>query len=424
MYRNSCSFSGQAMEIGSAAVNILIDTWEGHLTPPEVASLADRASRGRDSNMVKTAAELALSCLPQAQALNPSEVQRALLQAKEQSREMLEKACLAVESAAKGGGVYPEVLFHVSRRWHELSEEAASSQSHGQAEGVTRCSRNRTPTTVTVSVAVSAQPERSSPASVSVIPFSNTPPHSCSQVTVSGAQMLPPSGHIATQAVVLPFPIPQASPHHPALPQQAYVQPTYNIVQQIQPIVPPFTQQPLPIHAHNIHPYVTTFTYQNSLPFSTIQNINPVCTAPQFRHMPPNQGIQVLPSQTCQVASIQGHQQPPLTVAHLPDEGIQPQQSGSSHVHNPVQASYLQAAFRVGMLALDTLARRIHDDRPQAKYARNPPNGEDVKWLLGISMKLGKFSLFLKYICIKYISYIFCIKTASQRKHWCQIKSK
>jgi hypothetical protein len=51
------------------------------------------------------AAELALSCLPQAQALNPSEVQRALFQCKEQSRDMLEKACLAVESAAKGGGV-------------------------------------------------------------------------------------------------------------------------------------------------------------------------------------------------------------------------------------------------------------------------------------------------------------------------------
>ena len=389
------------MEIGSAAVNILIDTWEGHLTPPEVASLADRASRGRDSNMVKAAAELALSCLPHAQALNPSEVQRALFQAKEQSREMLEKACLAVESAAKGGNVYPEVLFHVSRRWHELSEEAANSQPNGQGEGSNRGTRNRTPTTVTVSVAVSAQQERSSPASVSVIPFSNTPPHSCSQVAVSGAQMLPPSGHIATQAVVLPFPIPQASPHHPTLPQQAYVQPTYNIVQQIQPIVPPFNQQPIPIHAHNIHPYVTTFTYQNSLPYSTIQNINPqaVCTAPQFRHMAPNQGVQVLPSQSCQVASIQGHQQqPPLPVAHL-EEGIQQQQSGSSHIQNPVQANYLQAAFRVGMLALDTLARRVHDDRPQAKYARNPPNGEDVKWLLGISMKLGKICYILHTAC-------------------------
>ena len=97
------------MEIGSAAIRMIIDTWEGHLTPPEAASLADRASRGRDPAMVRVAAELALSCLPHAHALNPTEVQQALYQCKEQSRDMLEKACLAVETAAEGGGVFPEV---------------------------------------------------------------------------------------------------------------------------------------------------------------------------------------------------------------------------------------------------------------------------------------------------------------------------
>ena len=65
---------GQALEIGCAAVRMIIDTWEGHLTPPEVASFADRASRGRDPAVVRVAAELALSCLPHSHALNPSEV--------------------------------------------------------------------------------------------------------------------------------------------------------------------------------------------------------------------------------------------------------------------------------------------------------------------------------------------------------------
>lgn len=74
------------MEIGSAALNILVECWDGHLTPPEVASLADRASRARDPNMVRAAAELALSCLPHAHALNPNEIQRALVQCKEQVR--------------------------------------------------------------------------------------------------------------------------------------------------------------------------------------------------------------------------------------------------------------------------------------------------------------------------------------------------
>lgn len=68
------------MEIGSPAVSFLIDTWEGHLTPQEAASIADRASRGRDAATIKAAAKLALSCLPHAHALNPNEIQRAIIQ--------------------------------------------------------------------------------------------------------------------------------------------------------------------------------------------------------------------------------------------------------------------------------------------------------------------------------------------------------
>ena len=47
---------GQATEIGSAAIRMICDTWEGHLTPPEAASLADRAARGGDPTMVRVAA--------------------------------------------------------------------------------------------------------------------------------------------------------------------------------------------------------------------------------------------------------------------------------------------------------------------------------------------------------------------------------
>lgn len=42
------------------------------------------------------------------------------LQCKEQSEAMLEKACITVENTAKGGGVYPEVLFQVAKYWYEL----------------------------------------------------------------------------------------------------------------------------------------------------------------------------------------------------------------------------------------------------------------------------------------------------------------
>ena len=60
---------------------------------------------------------------------------------------------------------------------------------------------------------------------------------------------------------------------------------------------------------------------------------------------------------------------------------------------------YLSAAYDVGMFAMESLARRVHDDRPQAKYARNPPYGEDVKWLLRISKKLGSQYLHKFYSC-------------------------
>lgn len=85
-----------------------------------------------------------------------------------------------------------------------------------------------------------------------------------------------------------------------------------------------------------------------------------------------------------------GSQQPP-TPNNRARNGLTP---GSSNVPPPqyphAQLRHLLAAYRVGMLALETLARRVHDDRPQAKYARNPPYGEDVKWLLRVSKRLGE----------------------------------
>lgn len=38
-------FIGQAMDIGAPAILFLIDAWEGHLTPPEAASIADKVSK-------------------------------------------------------------------------------------------------------------------------------------------------------------------------------------------------------------------------------------------------------------------------------------------------------------------------------------------------------------------------------------------
>ena len=88
-------------------------------------------------------------------------------------------------------------------------------------------------------------------------------------------------------------------------------------------------------------------------------------------------------SSTC-VPGQQQQQQQQMCVPGQP--GLQP----SSAINNQTQMNYLMAAYRVGMLAMETLGR---NDRPQMKYARNPPYGEDVKRLLGVALKLGECDL-------------------------------
>jgi len=57
--------------------------------------------------------------------------------------------------------------------------------------------------------------------------------------------------------------------------------------------------------------------------------------------------------------------------------------------HHATSQERLMAAYRVGMLALDSLGRQRDTERPQVKYARNPNYGDDVRWLMKISRQLG-----------------------------------
>lgn len=412
------------MEIGSAAINILIDTWEGHLTPPEVASLADRASRGRDPNMVRAAAELALSCLPHAHALNPNEIQRALIQCKEQSRDMLEKACLAVESAAKGGGVYPEVLYDVARRWYELYEESLQGPARRSQAQTARTAQQQEISQAVVPIAA-AQPivvENSNAAVVQLVPCQQLPQTNASAVGAQAAAQVAQAGQANGQvpAVAIPtlsYTIPPPPGHnHPQLSHHPYIAP-YSYVQQIQPNFSHHYSQPhIPLHTHNMHPsYMASYPYHSQ----TFTNIAHIQNLPHnaglyanVSHLrpPPPTAVVSYNGQTAQVTM-----QPARGVVQSKFNMVQPMEgqavvvttqassqaavvsSNSSQppqqdmpAQNATQMNYLLSAYRVGMLAMETLARRVHDDRPQTKYARNPPYGEDVKWLLAISMKLGE----------------------------------
>jgi len=111
----------------------------------------------------------------------------------------------------------------------------------------------------------------------------------------------------------------------------------------------------------------------------------------------PGTGLQAPPAIFVQA---QQQHQIPSVVVRSPSAGGGGASTGaiSNQALTPAQLNYLLAAYRVGIVALETLGRRAHDDRPQARYSRNPPYGEDVKWLLSVAKKLG--TEYLQQFCV------------------------
>ncbi|XP_069030835.1 zinc finger SWIM domain-containing protein 8 isoform X3 [Embiotoca jacksoni] len=447
--------TGQAMEIGSAALNILVECWDGHLTPPEVASLADRASRARDPNMVRAAAELALSCLPHAHALNPNEIQRALVQCKEQVHSlaaapcvctsscfqhdritpalkkssgfprvrecqdnvMLEKACMAVEEAAKGGGVYPEVLFEVAHQWYWLYEQSMGGGSGQQRETSGRCGANggsgrRPPES---SCVLDANMESAGVAAVTAAVTAATV-----VPVISVGSTIYQSHAMPVQAI--------AHPHSQGLHPYTTIQAHLPTVCTPQYLGHPLQHVPRPAvfpvagaaYPQGMHPAFIGAQY----PFSVAAGPQPpmAATAVTFPGVPVPSMTQIavhpyhtetgLPlSTTVAVGSvhagptIQAIQGPPMpSLSSQPAPLVSTPFSAEDEQHSqPISQQglhYLHSAYRVGMLALEMLGRRAHNDHPN-NFSRSPPYTEDVKWLLGLAARLG----------VNYV-YQFCVGAA------------
>uniref|UniRef100_A0A672RM40 Zinc finger SWIM domain-containing protein 8-like n=1 Tax=Sinocyclocheilus grahami TaxID=75366 RepID=A0A672RM40_SINGR len=398
--------TGQAMEIGSAALNILVECWDGHLTPPEVASLADRASRARDPNMVRAAAELALSCLPHAHALNPNEIQRALVQCKEQDNVMLEKACMAVEEAAKGGGVYPEVLFEVAHQWYWLYEQTVGGGSGAQREGSGRCRANggarRTApegvcgildnTGLLDSSGVAAVTTTVTAAAVvPVISVGSTiyQSHALAGSAMAHTQGLHPYTTIQTHLPTV------CTPQYLGHPLQHVPRPAVFPVSGAaypQGMHPAFIGAPYPFSvATGPHPPMaaTALTFPGvPVPSMTQIAVHPYHTAEAALPLSTTVAAGVHSGsaiQAIQGASLQGLSPQPASLVSAPfpvedEQHSQPISQQGLH--------YLHSAYRVGMLALEMLGRRAHNDHPN-NFSRSPPYTEDVKWLLGLAARLG-----------------------------------
>ncbi|XP_039624044.1 zinc finger SWIM domain-containing protein 8 isoform X3 [Polypterus senegalus] len=420
--------TGQAMEIGSAALNILVECWDGHLTPPEVASLADRASRARDPNMVRAAAELALSCLPHAHALNPNEIQRALVQCKEQDNLMLEKACMAVEEAAKGGGVYPEVLFEVAHQWYWLYEQTVGGGVGFQREGPGGCGANGG---AGRSTSDSSRSNLESGGTVEAGGVAVT-------ATVTAAAVVPVIS--VGSAIYQPHAIAgsaMAHPHTQGLHPYTTIQTHLPTVCTPQYLGHPLQHVPRPAvfpvsgaaYPQGMHPAFIGTQY----PFSVAAGTHPPLTAAAvtFPGMPVPSMTQIavhpyhtetgLPLSTAvtggvhtgsTIQAIQGATLPglpsqptPLVSTPFPTEDEQNSQPVSQQgLH------YLHSAYRVGMLALEMLGRRAHNDHPN-NFSRSPPYTEDVKWLLGLAARLDFNGTESREAGVNYV-YQFCVGAA------------
>lgn len=384
--------TGQAIELGAVAVLFLCDTWQGHLTPPEAAHIADCSSRSPDQSVVRAAAALALSVLPHAHALNQSEIQRALLQCREQSVELLEKACLAVEAASKGGGVYPEVLFSIASKWFELYERTCSSGSSGLSGHQEESAAAAAAAGGDMSALLESSPGMPSsslhqmvaeplqvPAQVhlSVTPGSHYPvTYGCTQVGMN---------QVSVQMYV-----PCSSQQYPAALQVHY--PGVQNPLLVTTGVPPRPQLPPPPPPMVSGPNVPLYSLSHQAPPQMVMFTPPQHhRSPHLHHAhhmrPPPASHLIVPVTLAPSAGVPVNQQPPPPPRPTTSQPPPPTAATSSQLP-PTPLKYLLSAYRVGVLALDTLSRHAHDERG-AKFCRTPPYAEDVQWLLQVAMKLG-----------------------------------
>ncbi|VDN02747.1 unnamed protein product [Thelazia callipaeda] len=418
---------GQAVEIGCAAIEILEEVWETHLTPTEVAALADKASQSRDPCMVEAGARLALSVLPKAYALTAAESQKALHQCKEHSSEMLEKACRAVEQAAEKDGVYPEVLFKVARHWFDLflKSEVENNLQAAYQIGVsslqslysvtapqlyTDAMQQQTMYSVATSQARLQISVQCRPQSLPYAPTSFHVHHHHSGPPNRPPVYVPP---VSTQPQVEihfsprgPLPmgaLSMVSSHHGPRQRLSAI---YN------PIVNTTPSRALHVSrsAPNLGPIPTVHLSRCNQPLAVLPQrplvIGAGGTHRQFpsvgeqgtqeipvnglHHLPPPTSLVICPAVSQPVTYFeQGSTQHPVNVSLS---------SSNSSVMGDPRMAKLVHAHRVGMIAMETMgSRNLDDNRSYAKFSQNPAYAEDVHWLFRVATRLG--GVFIQSFC-------------------------
>ena len=409
--------NSQAADLGYAAICILIECWQGRLTPSECVALADRVSRVRDNMAVKAAAELALSSLKFANFMSLTEIQRALIQCKEQSTEMLQRACIIVENSVRDANSTNllEILFTVAKRWDELFVESVRSTGNQRQSTVS----NIEPSPGVELPFANSLLNQNLFELINQNTNTNFPIEALNSIIQQQQQQLNNNNN-NNNSNNNSFTQPNHGNFYPL-----YMQPS-QIIQGSQlnnNISAPFATptgnngtiqnnqtncfnpssylnnnnansfQQVPSSSNNnfnsnvfFNPNSTNI-YQfnnNNNNANNIQNNNNNTANNIHNTMSYQQQQQINYQQNYFMQQQQQHQQPP-------QQPTQPINFHSLEAIDETAMKHLNAAFRVGMLGLEALPRRVDG---QIKYRQSPLYADDVKWLWEVSIKLGTLKLY------------------------------
>eukprot|EP00794_Sanderia_malayensis_P016687 gene16687-18381_t len=317
--------AGQCMDVGSSALRILNEKWQGILTPSEVIDIANRASRCGEALLCRTAAELAVSCLPQSHTLNPGEMQQALALCKDIDTAMLTRACNAIEHASKSGGIQPEILFLVARQWHyihEKTEEESSSDVHASNNKSRMSSEQRA--------------SHQSSGNRFQMPSASKQPLATTNTDISSITNNP--------AVTL-------------LTAEQYVQ--QQMHQMAQEILSRNLSRQQQQQQKQLPDEIASFSWIYPQYLGSLRH----CPMPQ--HV--LRGKSMANSDTISMP----------VVNYISEEELDsiPQE--------------LRNAYRVGMKALESLVNRSSEERASVKYSQTPPCSDDIRWLCALAASLG-----------------------------------
>ena len=358
--------SDKCIDIGCTALQKLNDNWEDVLTPPEVIDISGRASRSGDHKLRRAAAELAVSCLPQSHTLNPGEIQQAVNMCKEEDIEMLERACACVEASSKNGGIQPDILFYVARQWQYIHEKLTEEKNRQAKPNTTpNVGRNFLHKGNLNKIKKDAISSTSRSASFRMNDGGHSKAKSASKLTnaIGCADLkLRPMQCIPHQLNDERF---RLNHNNTTSSYQDFGQATILTAEQ-------YVQQQMHRMAEEMLKRSCSHEHVSSKVKSSSDSASYSWIYPQY-------------------SSPLHHTMPVVKCMNMAKQNMDDYKSVRSNPigENSEASLQLQAAFRIGMKALEVLARRGIEERSDVKYAQSPPCSDDIRWLCALAASLG-----------------------------------